>query len=95
MSEERIVRALIAEAQRLGLDAERDEMMMQRLEQAARLAADELQSARSTRVNLPFLGATERGPVHLDVQLSAELVASGSGGSYRDGAVLDPRIKIR
>jgi molecular chaperone DnaK len=47
-----------------GIDVTKDEQAMQRLGAAWSKAATELQSAPSTEVNLPFLTATNNGPVH-------------------------------
>ena len=43
---------------------------MQRLKEAAEKAKIELSSTQSTTINLPFITATEQGPLHLDVTLT-------------------------
>ncbi|HYO61323.1 MAG TPA: molecular chaperone DnaK [Actinomycetota bacterium] len=53
-----------------GVDLSKDKMALQRLKEAAEKAKIELSSTQSTNVNLPFITATEQGPLHLDVTLS-------------------------
>ncbi|HEX2058192.1 MAG TPA: molecular chaperone DnaK [Actinomycetota bacterium] len=53
-----------------GVDLSRDKMALQRLKEAADKAKMELSSTQSTNVNLPFITATEQGPLHLDVTLT-------------------------
>jgi molecular chaperone DnaK len=53
-----------------GVDLGKDKMALQRLKEAAEKAKMELSSTQSTNVNLPFITATEQGPLHLDVTLS-------------------------
>jgi molecular chaperone DnaK len=53
-----------------GVDLSKDKMALQRLKEAAEKAKMELSSTQSTNVNLPFITATEQGPLHLDVTLS-------------------------
>lgn len=43
---------------------------MQRMQTAARQAADELAAADATTVNLPFITATASGPLHLNATLT-------------------------
>lgn len=86
MDEASILRLLIERSQQLGLDVLHDEMAMRRLAEAARKAAVELQHTKRTDVNLPFLGATSAGPVHLAVTLPV--------GGGQAGPRLDPREKL-
>ncbi|HEV2757795.1 MAG TPA: molecular chaperone DnaK [Actinomycetota bacterium] len=53
-----------------GVDLSKDKMALQRLKEAAEKAKMELSSTQSTNINLPFITATEQGPLHLDVTLS-------------------------
>ena len=53
-----------------GLDVSKDNMVLQRLKEAAEKAKIELSSAQKTDINLPFLTADASGPKHLQVELS-------------------------
>ena len=53
-----------------GVDLSKDPMAMQRLKEAAEKAKIELSQTQSTQVNLPFITATDHGPLHLDYSLS-------------------------
>jgi molecular chaperone DnaK len=53
-----------------GVDLANDKMALQRLKEAAEKAKIELSSTQSTNVNLPFITATEQGPLHLELTLS-------------------------
>jgi molecular chaperone DnaK len=53
-----------------GVDLGVDNMAMQRLQEAAEKAKVELSSSQNTQVNLPFITATDAGPLHLDYSLS-------------------------
>ena len=53
-----------------GVDLSKDNMAMQRLKEAAEKAKIELSSSQSTQVNLPFVTATDAGPLHMDYELS-------------------------
>ena len=53
-----------------GVDLSKDKMAMQRLKEAAEKAKIELSSTQSTSINLPFITATEQGPLHLELTLS-------------------------
>ncbi len=53
-----------------GVDLSKDRMAMQRLKEAAEKAKIELSSVSETEVNLPFITATDAGPLHLQVKLS-------------------------
>jgi molecular chaperone DnaK len=49
-----------------GVDLSQDRMALQRLKEAAEKAKIELSSAQTTTVNLPFITATDAGPLHLE-----------------------------
>jgi molecular chaperone DnaK len=53
-----------------GVDLSKDRMAMQRLKEAAEKAKIELSSSQSTSINLPFLTATDAGPLHFEAALS-------------------------
>ena len=53
-----------------GVDLSNDPMVMQRLKEAAETAKIELSQTQSTRINLPFISATDAGPKHLDLELT-------------------------
>jgi molecular chaperone DnaK len=53
-----------------GVDLSKDKMALQRLKEAAEKAKIELSSAQATTINLPFITATEQGPLHLEQSLS-------------------------
>ncbi len=53
-----------------GVDLSKDNMAVQRLKEAAEKAKIELSQVQSTQINLPFITATDAGPLHLDVALS-------------------------
>ena len=53
-----------------GIDLSNDKMAMQRLKEAAEKAKIELSSTQTTTVNLPFITATDAGPIHLEVTLT-------------------------
>ena len=53
-----------------GVDLSKDKMALQRLKEAAEKAKIELSSTQSTMINLPFITATEQGPLHLEVTLT-------------------------
>jgi len=53
-----------------GVDLSNDRMAMQRLKEAAEKAKIELSSVSETEVNLPFITATNAGPLHLQVKLT-------------------------
>jgi molecular chaperone DnaK len=53
-----------------GVDLAKDKMALQRLKEAAEKAKMELSTTQSTNVNLPFITATEQGPLHLDVTIT-------------------------
>jgi molecular chaperone DnaK len=53
-----------------GIDLSQDKMALQRLREAAEKAKIELSAATTTTVNLPYITASQSGPLHLDVNLS-------------------------
>ncbi len=53
-----------------GVDLGKDNMAAQRLKEAAEKAKIELSQVQSTQINLPFITATQDGPLHLDEQLT-------------------------
>jgi molecular chaperone DnaK len=53
-----------------GVDLSQDKMALQRLKEAAEKAKIELSSAQQTSINLPFITATQQGPLHLELSLS-------------------------
>ncbi len=53
-----------------GIDLREDKMSLQRLREAAERAKHELSSSLSTEVNLPFIAATQKGPLHLQMTLT-------------------------
>ena len=53
-----------------GVDLSQDRMAMQRLKEAAEKAKIELSTVAETEVNLPFITATDAGPLHLQHKLS-------------------------
>ena len=53
-----------------GVDLSSDAMVMQRLKEAAETAKIELSQTQTTRINLPFISATDAGPKHLDLELT-------------------------
>jgi molecular chaperone DnaK len=70
-----------------GVDLSKDNMAVQRLKEAAEKAKIELSQVQSTQINLPFITATDAGPLHLDMnltrakfeELSADLLARCKG----------------
>ncbi len=53
-----------------GVDLRKDKMSLQRLREAAEKAKKELSSTMSTNVNLPFITATQSGPLHLNIDIT-------------------------
>jgi molecular chaperone DnaK len=53
-----------------GVDLSKDNMALQRLKEAAEKAKIELSQVQQTQINLPFITATQDGPLHLDESLS-------------------------
>ncbi|WMM23512.1 molecular chaperone DnaK [Tissierella sp. MB52-C2] len=53
-----------------GIDLKQDKMSLQRLKEAAEKAKKELSSTMSTNINLPFITATQSGPLHLNMDIT-------------------------
>ncbi len=53
-----------------GVDLTQDKMSLQRLKEAAEKAKKELSSVMSTNINLPFITATQSGPLHLNMDIT-------------------------
>ncbi|HIM86055.1 MAG TPA: molecular chaperone DnaK [Acidimicrobiia bacterium] len=53
-----------------GVDLSTDPMAVQRLKEAAEKAKVELSQVQQTQINLPFMTATNEGPLHLDYSLT-------------------------
>ncbi len=53
-----------------GVDLSKDNMALQRLKEAAEKAKIELSQVQQTQINLPFITATQDGPLHLDESLT-------------------------
>jgi molecular chaperone DnaK len=53
-----------------GIDLKKDKMSLQRLKEAAEKAKKELSSTMSTNINLPFITATQSGPLHLNMDIT-------------------------
>ena len=63
-----------------GVDLTTDKMSLQRLKEAAEKAKKELSTLMTTNINLPFITATQAGPLHLNMDITRarfdELTAS-------------------
>ena len=86
--DERLARYLIDEFKKeTGVDLSKDKMAMQRLRDAAEKAKIELSGLPQTNVNLPFISASDAGPLHMDItvtrakfnELTADLVEATMG----------------
>jgi molecular chaperone DnaK len=55
-----------------GVNLRRDSMALQRLKDAAEKAKIELSSSLQAQVNLPFIAAGDKGPLHLDIVLTRQ-----------------------
>jgi molecular chaperone DnaK len=53
-----------------GIDLSKDKMAMQRLRESAEKAKIELSSSSDTTINLPYITASDAGPLHLDERLT-------------------------
>src|SRR3954454_1276790 len=53
-----------------GIDLSKDKLAMQRLRESAEKAKIELSSSSETTVNLPYITASNEGPLHLEVKIS-------------------------
>ncbi len=66
-----LIEWLIAEFKKdTGIDVGKDNMVLQRLKEAAEKAKIELSSAQQTEINLPFLTADASGPKHMQISLT-------------------------
>jgi len=52
-----------------GIDLNKDKMALQRLKEAAEKTKHELSSLKESEVNLPFLSANEKGPLHFTTKV--------------------------
>jgi molecular chaperone DnaK len=69
--DQRVIDWMVAEFKNAhGVDLSNDKMALQRLKEAAEKAKIELSSAQETSINLPFITATDAGPLHLELSLS-------------------------
>jgi len=69
--DDRVIKYLADEFKKTdGIDLRQDKMAMQRLKEEAEKAKKELSSVTSTKINIPFITATQEGPKHLDVTLT-------------------------
>jgi molecular chaperone DnaK len=59
-----------------GLDVGQDAMAMQRLKDAAEKAKCDLSSRDVTEINLPFIATDDRGPRHLNVEMTRDTLES-------------------
>jgi len=86
-----------------GVDLSVDKMAAQRLKEAAEKAKIELSSAQETTINLPFITATQDGPLHLEQSLTrpkfqemtADLLEACKGPfeqAIRDAGIDKPKI---
>jgi len=69
--DQRVIDWMVAEFKGAhGVDLAADKMATQRLKEAAEKAKIELSSLQETTINLPFITATQDGPLHLELSLS-------------------------
>ncbi|HSO96102.1 MAG TPA: molecular chaperone DnaK [Acidimicrobiia bacterium] len=69
--DQRVIDWMVAEFKGAhGVDLGADKMATQRLKEAAEKAKIELSSLQETTINLPFITATQDGPLHLELSLS-------------------------
>ncbi|SHG85418.1 molecular chaperone DnaK [Thermosyntropha lipolytica DSM 11003] len=69
--DERIMNWLIGEFKKdTGIDLRNDKMAMQRLKEAAEKAKHELSNVLTTEINIPYITATQEGPLHLEKTLT-------------------------
>ena len=69
--DQRIIDHLLKEVKNNnGVDLSNDRMALQRLKETAEKAKIELSQASQTTINLPFLTATDQGPIHLEINLT-------------------------
>ncbi|MGO3202042.1 MAG: molecular chaperone DnaK, partial [Ruoffia tabacinasalis] len=69
--DEKIIEYLAAEFKKEnGIDLTKDKMAAQRLKDAAEKAKKDLSGVTSTQISLPFITASDAGPLHLETSLS-------------------------
>ena len=69
--DQKIIDHMVAEFKKEnGIDLKADKMSLQRLKEAAEKAKKELSSTMSTNINLPFITASQAGPLHLNMDLT-------------------------
>ncbi|HBK53617.1 molecular chaperone DnaK [Syntrophomonas wolfei] len=69
--DERIINWLVEEFKKeQGVDLRNDKMAMHRLKEAAEKAKHELSGVMSTDINIPYITATQEGPLHLEISLT-------------------------
>jgi molecular chaperone DnaK len=69
--DQRVVDHLVKQFQNAhGIDLSKDKMALQRLREAAEKAKIELSSSSETTVNLPYITASDAGPLHLDEKVT-------------------------
>lgn len=71
-----------------GTDLSQDKMALQRLREAAEKAKIELSNRDSTSINLPFISSDDKGPKHLEMELSKAKFESLVGHLVQ--ATIDP-----
>jgi len=69
--DEKIIEFLVSEFKKEnGVDLSNDKMALQRLKDAAEKAKKDLSGVTSTQISLPFITASDAGPLHLEVSLT-------------------------
>lgn len=69
--DDRIINWLVQEFKNSnGIDLNNDKMAMHRLKEAAEKAKHELSGVMSTEINIPYITATQEGPLHLERNLT-------------------------
>jgi molecular chaperone DnaK len=69
--DQRVIDWLVTEFKNAhGIDLSKDKMALQRLKEAAEKAKIELSAVQETTINLPFITATQDGPLHLEQKLT-------------------------
>jgi molecular chaperone DnaK len=63
-----------------GVDLAKDKQAMQRIRDAAEKAKIELSSTQETEISLPYITATDKGPLHLNVKLTRSQLEQLVGG---------------
>ncbi|HVA60789.1 MAG TPA: molecular chaperone DnaK [Mycobacteriales bacterium] len=69
--DQRVVEYLVTQFKNSnGIDLSKDKMALQRLREAAEKAKIELSSSSETTINLPYITASDQGPLHLELKLT-------------------------